>query len=467
MEEERGSAGGPVGRAGTRRLLETHWPGSAPIRRSWQLAWPLVLSNISVPLLGMVDTGVVGHLPEPRHLEAVALGATTVSVLYFLCGFLRMGTTALTAQALGAAAGLELRAVLVRGLLLAAGLGLVIAVAAPIVAAGAAIILAPPPAALGEFRSYVLVRSLGAPAGLAQLVVLGWLLGLQDARRPLVLMLVTNIFNAGLAVFFVFGLGYEAAGVAAAAVVGELVGAALGFVIVWQHLAASGGLPPWAAVLTLSRFRRLILVNRDLFLRSCLLEGAFVVLAAVGSREGGLVLAANAVLLTFFTLAAYGLDGFAYATEAMVGRAVGAADPDELRAAVSAGFVNALVLAFLLTAGFAVGGTALVSLITDQPAVRATAGIYLPWAVLVPAVSIWAFLYDGVFFGATRTAELRNGMLIAVGFFLASSAILVPFAGNHGLWLAFLAFLAGRGLILAWIYARAGGARAFALGASP
>ena len=256
-------------------------------------------------------------------------------------------------------------------------------------------------------------------------------------------MLVTNILNAGLAVLLVFGLGYAEGGVAAAAVLGEIVGALLGLAMVWRRLRVLGGPPPRAVVLTLARFRHLVLVNRDLFLRSCMLEAASVVLAAVGAREGGLVLAANAVLLNFFALAAYGLDGFAYATEATVGRAVGAADACDLRRAVAAGFVNGLVLAGLLTAAFAIAGSGLVGLVTDQPAVRAQAALYLPWAVALPAVSVWAFLYDGVFFGATRTAELRNGMAIALACFLALTALLVPVAGNHGLWAAFLAFLAG------------------------
>ena len=430
-------------------------------RESWRLAWPLILSNLSVPLLGVVDTAVVGHLDSPRYLGGVALGALVMSVLYWMFGFLRMGTTALTAQAYGAGDGDETRAALGRALLLAAALGLAVILAGPLVGAAGVRLFAPGPEVLVEFRRYLEIRLFGAPAALANMALLGWLLGLQDSRRPLLLMLLTNGINAALAILFVLGLGLATAGVATATVIAEYAGLALGFLIVRRTWRGQGGWPGWPRIMILSRFRRLLAVNRDLFLRSLMLEGAFLTFTAIGSRQGEVVLAANAVLMNFFTIAAYGLDGFAHAAEAMVGRAVGARDRAGFGAAVGASFANAAVLALLMTLAFALLGGWGIRVMTGLAEVRAQATIYLPYVVLVPVVSVWAFVFDGIYFGATRTAELRNGMAVTLALFAVTAALLVPAFGNHGLWLTFLIFLGGRALVLWLIYRRVGRAAAF------
>jgi multidrug resistance protein, MATE family len=432
-------------------------------RESWRLAWPLILSNLSVPLLGMVDTGVVGHLPGPHFLGAVALGATTISVVYFAFGFLRMGTTAIAAQAYGAGHGLELQAALVRGMIVALAIGGMLALMAPLVVLVSHYIFAPTAEIEPHFKAYLAIRLLSAPAALGTLVIWGWMLGLQNARGPFIVMVVTNTLNAGLDFLFVFGFGFEVAGVALATVVAEYAGLALGLVLIrrdWRRLG--GGLPARREILRRDRLTRLFRVNRDIFLRSVLLESSAMIFTALGSRQGELILAANAVLHGFFLLAAYGLDGFAFAAEAMVGKAVGARDPSALRRAIRAGFVNAGILSLVMTAAFVLGGPLIVRLLTDLEPVRQTAFIYLPWACLIPVVSIWAFLFDGIFFGATRTAELRNAMAIALALFLALAFTLTPAFGNHGLWAALLVFLGARGLLLGWVYRRRGQAAAFA-----
>ena len=423
-------------------------------RESWRLAWPLILSNLSVPLLGIVDTAVVGHLDSPRYLGGVALGALVMSVLYWMFGFLRMGTTALTAQALGAGDVAELRTALGRAMLLAAGLGLLVILLGPLVIVASERLFAPTPDVAAEFERYLAIRMFGAPAALANMVLLGWLLGLQDSRRPLLLMILTNGINAALAVALVFGLGLATRGVASATVLAEYGGLALGLWTVGAEWRRQGGWPGWPALLVRERFHRLLLVNRDLFLRSLMLEAAFLAFAAIGSRQGEAVLAANAVLMNFFTAAAYGLDGFAHAAEAMIGKTVGARDRPGFQAAVRASFSNAALLAVAMTAAFALAGNWGVRLMTSLPEVRAEALAYLPYAVGVPLVSVWAFVFDGIYFGATRTAELRNGMAVALALFAVAAAALVPLLANHGLWLAFLLFLAGRAAILAVIYRR-------------
>jgi multidrug resistance protein, MATE family len=360
-------------------------------RESWRLAWPLILSNLSVPLLGVVDTAVVGHLDAPRYLAGVALGAMVISVLYWMFGFLRMGTTALAAQAYGAADTAETRATLGRALLLAVLLGILVVVVGPLVAVLSARLFAPGPDVLPEFLRYLAIRLYGAPAALASMALLGWLLGLQDSRRPLLLMLLTNGVNAVLAVLFVFGLGLATAGVAAATVIAEYAGLVVGLLVVRRTWQDQGGWPGWPRVVIADRFRRLLAVNRDLFLRSLMLQAAFLAFTAIGSRQGELVLAANAVLMNFFTVAAYGLDGFAHAAEAMVGRSVGARDRAGFEAAVRAGFANAAALAVLMTLAFALGGAWGVRLMTGLPDVRAVAMAYLPYAVVLPSCSTGSF----------------------------------------------------------------------------
>lgn len=434
-------------------------------RECWRLAWPLILANLSVPLLGLVDTAVVGHLPAPHFLAGVALGAMVVSVLYFMFGFLRMGTTGLCAQALGAGDVRELRAIPVRALLLSTALGLAIVLLSWPILGVAERIFAPSAEVRDSLATYLLVRLFGAPAALGGFVVLGWLLGLQDSRGPLALLIVTNAVNAALALLLVLGLGFGVAGVAFATLIAEYLGLAAGLVLVrwrWQRLGL--GRVRRAEVLVRERFLRLVVVNRDIFLRSAALEASFLGFTALGSRQGEVVLAANAVLMNFLTLASYGLDGFAHAAEAMVGKAVGARDPRGVQAAAAAAFGLSAGLAAALTATFLLAGPALVALLTDIPAVRATAQAFLAFAAALPVVSVWAFVLDGLFFGATRTADLRNATIAAMLVFVAAAATLPGAFGNTGLWSALLVFMAARGAFLGFLYWRADAGAAFVRG---
>jgi multidrug resistance protein, MATE family len=421
-------------------------------REACRLAGPLILSNLTVPLLGIVDTAVVGHLPEPHYLGAVATGALTFNVLYFVFGFLRMGTTGLTAQAFGRADADELRAGLVRSLLLGAAIALLLIAAGPLIVR-ASLLLFEPTARIGaEFASYVGIRLLGAPAGLANLVLLGWLLGLQNARGPMALLIVTNAVNVALDLLFVLGFGWAVPGVAAATVCAEYGGLALGLWLARRQLKGLAGPWRWPSILHGGAFRRLLAVNRDIMLRSLSLEAAFLAFTALSSRQGEVLLAANAVLLNFLTFAAFGLDGFAHAAEAMVGRQVGRGNAAGFRAATRANLVLALALALVFALAFAAAGRAAIDLMTGLPEVRATGMTYLPYVVALPPIAVFAFLFDGVFIGATRTAEMRNGMALALAVFLAAVALLMPPLGNHGLWLAMLLFMAARGIWLGACY---------------
>jgi multidrug resistance protein, MATE family len=433
-------------------------------REAWRLAWPLILSNLSVPLLGIAGTSVIGHLPAPHYLGAVAIGAVLFDVLYFVFGFLRMGTTGLTAQAWGRNDGEELRAGLARALLLALPIALLLLFAAPGIRLLAAMIFAPDPLVAAELETYLRIRLLGVPAGLANLVLLGWLLGMQNARGPMTLLIATNGVNIGLDLLLVLGFGWGVAGVAIATVAAEYGGAALGLWLAGRWLKGLPGAWSWPALGRRAAFVRLLAVNRDILLRSLSLEAAFLTFTALGSRQGEIVLAANAVLLNFLTLAAFGLDGFAHAAEAMVGRYAGAGDRAGARVATNANLVLALALAALFALAFGIGGRAAIGLMTGLEAVRASALAYLPYLIALPPVAVWAFLFDGVFIGATRTAEMRNGMALALAVFLLAAWTLMPILGNHGLWLALLLLMGTRGLWLGLLYRRLERGAGFILG---
>ncbi len=420
----------------------------------WRLAWPLILSNVTVPLVGMTDTAVVGHLPEPHYLGGVALGSATFSALYFAVVALRMGTTGLMAQAHGAADRAELRLGLIRALLLALLIGGLLLLLGGPIAEVAAWLFQPGARVEAAFATYLQIRLLAAPAALVSMVLVGWLLGMQDARGPLLVLLLGNGLNIVLAVLFVLGFGWAVAGVAAATVVADHGAAALAGWLVWRRLRHLPGTWSWAAVLDLPALRRLFQVNRDIVLRSFCLQAAFIGVATLGARQGEVALAANTVLLNLLHLASFSLDGFANAAEALVGHAAGARDRPALRQAVRAGLDWSLAFALLICLTLALGGPALIQLLTDLPAVRAGALLYLPYLVVMPLLAVFAYLFDGVYIGATRTAEMRNGMALALVVFGAAAALMVPVLGNHGLWLALALFMAARGAWLGGIYWR-------------
>ncbi len=419
--------------------------------RVFRLAAPIIVSNVSVPLLGAVDTAVVGHLPDPAYLGGVAVGSTIFSFLYWGFGFLRMGTTGFVAQARGAGDDAEIRAVLGRALLTAAALGLLlIALQGPIRSMALGLVGASP-AVDDSAAGYVAVRIWSAPATLANYALLGWLFGMQRPKTALVLLVLTNGLNIVLDLWFVVGLGWGVPGVAGASVIADYAASGLGL---WLILRTLPGRTGWERRRLFERARlfALVRVNRDIFLRTLCLVFAFAWFTVQGARLGDLTLAANAVLLNLQSIMAYGLDGFAFAAEALVGGAVGARDRRAFSAAARAAALWSLGLAAVLAAIYAAFGSAIVALFTDLPEVRAAAALYLPWMVASPLVSVWSYVLDGIYVGATRTAEMRNGMAIALAVYLLVAAFAVSAWGNHGLWLAFLVLMVMRAATLAaWL----------------
>ena len=416
-------------------------------RRVFLLAIPLILSNLTQPLLSMVDTIFSGHLPGPAALGGVAVGGIFFNSIYWTFGFVRMATTGLVAQSHGAADQDQVMHHFGRALLTAMLLGgLLLAIQRPLIAwhwrCSA-------PAPRCKERASLLQHShMAAPAALANYTILGYMLGKQHARTALLLQATINVVNVVVALTLVLWWHWGVAGIATATMTAEWIGCFLGLGL----MLASGARPGhvrWSELIDAKSLRRLFALNRDILLRTLSLVAAYVWLTRTGARSGNAILAANAVLINFLWIAGYGLDGFANATEALVGEAIGAQRLADYRAVLKASSVSAFTVAAGLSLLYLLFGKGIIAIFTNQEAIRLLAGQYLPWLIVLPLVAVWSFLLDGVFIGATRAAELRDSMLIALLGYLGLAILLRARFGNHGLWCAMLAFMALRAVTLA------------------
>jgi len=421
--------------------------------RVWQLAFPLILANLTIPLLGAVDTAVIGDL-SAAHIGAVAVGSTVFSFLYWGLSFLRLSTTGLAAQAHGAG---DIEAALTwvaRAVLLAVGFGILILLCQTPIVSLTLTLFNPTSGVQIYVQDYIFLRIWGAPAALANIALLGWFIGLQRVKQALVLQVIINGTNIFLDILLAKLLGMEVRGVALATMISQYVGLGAGLYLVIRLKADLNA--HWTPQATLERKPLLALMslNRDIFLRSLCVIAAVGMFTIQGARMGELVLAANGILIIFQHFLAYGLDGFAHAAESLVGNAVGARDKTALRSAVKSSTQMALVVSLGYVSIFLFFGDAIISVITDLPDVRLTTQQYFGWVIISPIVSVWAFQLDGIFIGATRARDMRNAMLISFFIYLLLVLYLVPLLGNHGLWLAFTMFMVARGVTLMALYPR-------------
>ncbi|QHM77883.1 DNA damage-inducible protein F [Mixta theicola] len=426
---------------------------SATDKKLWRLALPMILSNITVPLLGLVDTAVIGHLDSPVYLGGVAVGATATSFLFMLLLFLRMSTTGLTSQAFGAGDKAGLARALVQPLLMALAAGALFVVLRYPLSSLAAQVVGGSPQVLEQAQLFIQVRWLSAPATLANLVILGWLLGVQYARAPVILLVTGNLVNILLDLWFVIGLDWGVAGAASATAIAEYVTLAVGLMMVRHVMRLRQVSFALLKRALCGDMRRLLRLNRDIMVRSLLLQACFASVTILGARMGSEIVAVNAVLLMFLTFTAYALDGFAYAVEAVSGEVFGARDADKLHHVWRAACRQAGAVALLFACAWGIWGREIVALLTSLPALQTLADRYLFWQMILPLAGVWCYLLDGMFIGATRGREMRNSMaLAALGF--ALTLLTLPRLGNHGLWLAVTVFLLLRGLTLGWIWRR-------------
>ena len=415
-------------------------------RRILTIAIPIVLSNATVPLLGAMDTAVIGHLGQAAPIGAVGLGATILSTLYWAFGFLRMSTSGLAAQAKGASDPVELSATLIRALLIAAAAGLTLIALHPLLFGLAFQIVPASPQVESLALTFLNIRIWAAPATIGLYSITGYLVGTERTRAILALQLWQNGLNMALDLWFVIGLGWGVAGVGYASLIAELTGLALGLYLCREALA-----PFRTALKRLANpeaLRRTFSASRDILIRTVILQLSFTTFVFIGARFGDTTLAANAILLTFLGIMAYALDGFAFAAESLVGQAMGAKDPAALKLAARMSMQWGYGGAILLSLTFALGGYFAIQLMTNAADVQTQSLALLPWLIAAPLIGTAAWIYDGIFIGALMTHSMRNAAIQVACLYAAALAILVPTFGNQGLWAGLMLMNAARGFTL-------------------
>lgn len=414
-------------------------------RRVLKIAIPILLANVTIPILGAVDTAVVGQIPDAAPIAAVGVGAVIISAIYWVFGFLRMGTTGLTSQAAGRGEAGEVAALLTRALMIGVAGGLFFVLIQPLLIWGA-FRLSPASAEVeGLAETYMRIRIFSAPAAIAMYGITGWLIAQERTREVLWIQLLMNGVNVGLDLVFVLSFGWGVAGVAWATFIAEWSGLVLGL---WMCRAAfaHSAWRDWARVFDRIKLKRMAVVNSDILIRSLLLQGIFVSFLLLGGRFGDVTLAANQVLLQFLHITGYALDGFAFAAEALVGQAFGAAAVARVRRAAVLTTYWALALGVLMALAFWLMGPMIIDIMTKAPDVQQEARYYLPWLIAAPVMIVGLTQFDGIFIGATRTADMRNMMAIAFVIYVLAAWALMPRMENHGLWLALhISFIARAG----------------------
>jgi MATE family multidrug resistance protein len=414
----------------------------------------MIISNISLPLLAAVDTALLGHLDDARFLGAVAIGSSVLTFLFWSFGFLRMGTTSLTARAYGANDNNEGRLILAQGALFASVLALFLFAMQGWLFPFALNLMDASPITSELALSYCSIRIYSAPATLINYAIVGWFIGQQDTRSPLIIMVCTNLLNILLDSLFILGLDMKSEGAAIATVIAEYTGLLISLYLINKKLGDLPGQLDKHKLLKLSHYRSMLTVNRHLFVRTACLLFSFSFFTAQGARQGDTLLAANAIILQLLMLLAYGFDGFAHAAEALIGKAIGGKNLDAFYAACRAITVWALFSAFAFTLIFFFAKEPLVYLFSDIESLRLEVYQYYPWLLALPFICIGGYQLDGIFIGAGKSAGMQASMLFSVFIIYLPLWWFTQGLGNHGLWLAFCAFNLARTLSMYILYVR-------------
>lgn len=422
--------------------------GTRMNRQILKLALPSIITNITVPLLGMVDVAIVGHIGNASYIAAIALATMVFNLIYWGFGFLRAGTSGLTAQAYGAEDRTEYLNVLVRGIAIA----LIVAVCLILLQWPIGLLckrfIHSSPESIELMLTYFYIRIWAAPTTLGLYVVKGWFIGMQDAKTPMWIAILLNIVNIICSLIFVFAFHAGIAGVAWGTVIAQYSGMAMAIFMWFKHYGELRHEIHIKESLKLNEMVRFFKVNSDIFLRSICLIAVFTFIPYISANMGDNILAANTLLMQLFTLLSYIMDGFAYAGESLVGRFIGARDGEHLRESVRKLLLWGVGLAAVFTVLYATCGKWLLWVLTNDKSVIDTAMDYILWTVLVPFTGFAAFIYDGIYIGATASAAMRNTMFISTSAFFIFYLILRGPLGNDGLWIAFLIFLTLRGLVM-------------------
>ena len=416
-------------------------------REILQIALPSIVSNITVPLLGLIDAAIVGHLGAASYIGAIAVGGMLFNIIYWIFGFLRMGTSGMTSQAYGQKDEAETMRILARSM----GVGMLIALALiilqyPIERIAFTLMKATPE--VERLASlYFRICIWGAPAVLGLYSISGWCIGMQNSRFPMYVAITQNIVNILASLVLVYGFGMKIEGVAIGTLVAQYAGLLMA---AWLWASHFKRLLPYVQLQTLlakGAIRRFFQVNRDIFLRTLCLVAVTMYFTSAGAAQGEVILAVNTLLMHFFTFFSYIMDGFAYAGEALVGKHLGANDRPALRQMVHQLFVWGIVLSLVFTLVYGIGGKVFLGLITNEQSVITASSAYFYWVLAIPLAGFAAFLYDGIFIGATATRWMLYAMSIATTAFFLIYYGFRGAMGNHALWLAFITYLALRGIV--------------------
>jgi multidrug resistance protein, MATE family len=426
--------------------------GTVSYRQVFAIAGPIMLSNATTPLIGFVDAAVIGQLGVPALIGGVAMASVMFNAIYWAFGFLRMSTTGFTAQALGAGDQRELAASVGRALVLAVAFGvLTVAAQAPLqrlffwFLGGSGDVQA-------AARTYYDWRIWAAPAGFITFALMGWFIGLGRAGLAFALQLGLNVLNIVLALVLALHWNMAVDGVGIAALVSEWVAALAGLWLAVREARARGAKINVAALLERTKLTAMFASNRDILIRTACVLGAGQVFMKMSASQGDVALAANALLLNLLYICYYFLDGYANAAEALVGQAIGARDRGRLDDTVAKAFLAGAITAIGLGVLLWLAGPHIIAFMTPNLDVRALVATFLPWAIVMPAIAVWCFVYDGIYIGATQTADMRNMMLLSMVAYLAALAAMVPLLGNHGVWAAHAVFFVVRAVTLHWRY---------------
>lgn len=410
---------------------------------------PSIVSNITVPLLGMIDLAITGHLGNQSFIGAIAVGSMLFNIMYWMFGFLRMGTSGLTAQAFGESNKEKITETLYQGVTVSAAISLLLLVLSPLIFIGAMEFIAPSPEVRELVGKYFRICVAGIPASLLLFVLNGWYIGMQNTRIPMTIAISQNILNILASIFFVYGIGMKLEGIALGTVIAQWGGA---LASIWllrkryrEYIRQSNSFKKTVLNSNLSQY---LLVNRDIFFRTLCLIGIHFYFIAAGAKGGDTILAVNAVFMQFFTLYSYFIDGMAYAGEALVGKAVGARDKVGYAKTLRGLFILSGLLTLLFTLVYAFFNADLLTLFTDNEEVLKSSKDYLLWTLFFPICGMAAFIWDGVYIGATLPRYMLLSTLLGIMVFFALYLSLSPMFENHALWLAFLSNLAVRGIIL-------------------
>ena len=423
-------------------------------RRILRIAGPSIVSNITVPLLGLIDVAIVGHLGDAAYIGAIAVGSMMFNLIYWIFGFLRMGTSGMTSQALGRRDLTATAQLLLRSLSVSTGIALCLILLQSPLCRAMLFFMQPTPDVEPLARAYFRICVWGAPAVLGLYGLMGWFVGMQNTRIPMFISIMQNIVNIAASLTLVYGFGMRVEGVATGTVIAQYAGLLAALLLLVRYYGRLRRYVVLHNVLRRAGLARFFTVNRDIFLRTLCLVAVNMYFTSAGARQGAVILAVNTLLMQLFLLFSYIMDGFANAGEALGGRYYGARNEEAFGDTVRRLFLWGALMATVFTLVYAAGGTPFLRLLTDDDAVIAASSAYFPWALVIPAAGMAAFVWDGLFIGITATRGMLVSLAVSATVFFSTYFALHTALGNHALWFAMTLYLASRGAVQTLIYFR-------------